>query len=717
MSNKRKWIYSPLWEVFCIIILVLILFYYFCSSRYVFDDAYMFVRYARNLLDGKGYVWNPGGPRVDGLTSPLWMLSIMGVFKMFPVSWENPEDALVLCSFFWAITLLLVLFFTARRLLPPPWKKMAVLAPLAGLLGPFEAKLHATTGMETNMAATLLLLYILFLSYERNTSQSLVKSAALGFLGFACYLVRPEFGLVILFSPALLAFSLYLSKEKNFFRGPLITFLVSLFCLFIYFIIRKFYFGRVLPCSFYVKGSLWFMPYEKFDQEERLRLFTIPFLFLKNSLFVHLILLFCLIRSKNWLKLIYIWFPVYLSLVYLSTILQIMGYGYRYYYPYIFVLFILIILSLKKEKEQPETGRPSGGGIVPSLCPFAAFVLLFILYTGYLSFGQLPFLYKKKKKDVFAKIIKILPPGISVAATEVGKLSAMNPRIIVHDLSGLNDSEFCGGFDPDVLFDRNPDILSLIHDHYHGMIHRIKKHPRFQSYLCAVNLSLWEKNSSFMSCIYINIDSPRIENILQALRTSGIAEDIGAIGGKFGFQSNRKSLFESGNRDIVPFTCVGLGANTDSGIKNYMVIDPCDPFSLLMGVGWHIPETWKGFGCARAMNHTFASFFIPVDSPAPLRLSLSFFPYKPDISPPLNLMISWNDNLLPEDYIPLTGVNNHSWIIPQKLVTKGINKVSLIANRVLIPWKVEPSSQDPRPICIWIHSIECSIVKDAKLQM
>jgi len=38
------------------------------------DDADIYLRYARNLVEGHGLVWNPGGECVEGFTSPAWML-------------------------------------------------------------------------------------------------------------------------------------------------------------------------------------------------------------------------------------------------------------------------------------------------------------------------------------------------------------------------------------------------------------------------------------------------------------------------------------------------------------------------------------------------------------------------------------------------------------------------------------------------------------------
>ena len=39
-----------------------------------YDDANIFFVYARNLVEGHGFVYNVGGERVEGFTSLLWVL-------------------------------------------------------------------------------------------------------------------------------------------------------------------------------------------------------------------------------------------------------------------------------------------------------------------------------------------------------------------------------------------------------------------------------------------------------------------------------------------------------------------------------------------------------------------------------------------------------------------------------------------------------------------
>jgi hypothetical protein len=56
------------------------------GERYfsLFDDAMISMRYARNLANGYGLVWNPGGDRIEGYTNPLWVL-YMSAIHLLPL--------------------------------------------------------------------------------------------------------------------------------------------------------------------------------------------------------------------------------------------------------------------------------------------------------------------------------------------------------------------------------------------------------------------------------------------------------------------------------------------------------------------------------------------------------------------------------------------------------------------------------------------------------
>jgi hypothetical protein len=56
------------------------------GERYfvLFDDAMISMQYARNLQQGYGLVWNPGGPHVEGFSSPLWV-GILALVHFLPL--------------------------------------------------------------------------------------------------------------------------------------------------------------------------------------------------------------------------------------------------------------------------------------------------------------------------------------------------------------------------------------------------------------------------------------------------------------------------------------------------------------------------------------------------------------------------------------------------------------------------------------------------------
>ena len=85
--------YYPL--IFALIVLLYLLYagvyiyktsFVLSGQRYfmLFDDAMVSMRYARNLAEGYGLTWNPGGERVEGYSNPLWVL-LMAIFHLFPI--------------------------------------------------------------------------------------------------------------------------------------------------------------------------------------------------------------------------------------------------------------------------------------------------------------------------------------------------------------------------------------------------------------------------------------------------------------------------------------------------------------------------------------------------------------------------------------------------------------------------------------------------------
>src|SRR5436309_1282910 len=61
-----------------------------------FDDAYMYIRYANNILKGYGYSWNPDGHATYGCTDIVFTFMVALLRRCFP--YLSDERTLLLCS-------------------------------------------------------------------------------------------------------------------------------------------------------------------------------------------------------------------------------------------------------------------------------------------------------------------------------------------------------------------------------------------------------------------------------------------------------------------------------------------------------------------------------------------------------------------------------------------------------------------------------------------
>lgn len=119
---------------------------------YLLDDAFISFRYARNLVEGHGLVYNPG-ERVQGFTNPLWTAFAagflrLGIDPLAGTRWVGIGSYL--------ISVVAVAWLVVREPVPrPPWKQLGpALAPLALIL-PAGLAGFSGTGMETSFVGLL----------------------------------------------------------------------------------------------------------------------------------------------------------------------------------------------------------------------------------------------------------------------------------------------------------------------------------------------------------------------------------------------------------------------------------------------------------------------------------------------------------------------------------------------------------------------------------
>jgi hypothetical protein len=201
-----------------------------------FDDAYITFRYARNLSEGLGFVYNSGQP-VLGTTTPLFTALLAAA----ALGWGSAAipDAANLISLASDAAAVLLLYHLARRAFGSGL--VALLLATAYALNPFRASV-AAGGMEASLFTLLLLL-----SFERLVlARSLVGG---GIAAALAILVRPD---ALLFLAPYFA-SLWLGDRRFAVRSLLLIGVL----LSPWLIGSTLYFGSPLPNSIIAKGHAY----------------------------------------------------------------------------------------------------------------------------------------------------------------------------------------------------------------------------------------------------------------------------------------------------------------------------------------------------------------------------------------------------------------------------------------------------------------------------
>ncbi len=160
------------------------------ASWFLTDDAFISFRYARNLLEGHGLVFNPG-ERVEGYSNFLWVLELAALWGAFGL---RPEHAAPwLSTVFTAATLAAMLWWVARwPALPHRW----LVAWMAMGLVCGSATFAVWTsggGLETRQFTFLVVLAVVCLGLHRDRRPGLLAASLC--LALAA-LTRPEGPLV-----------------------------------------------------------------------------------------------------------------------------------------------------------------------------------------------------------------------------------------------------------------------------------------------------------------------------------------------------------------------------------------------------------------------------------------------------------------------------------------------------------------------------------------
>lgn len=219
----------------------------------LFDDAFISFRYARNLLEGHGLVWNVG-ERVEGYTNFLWTLLVAGL------SWctrlELAQLGLWLSIAVFPVNLWLV--YRLGCVLAAPLGLRLVLPVAALLVAVQDVFVTAgSTGLETGFAVLLVNGGLLRLM----TARSHAANAQAGLLLILATLTRPDHALFFAAGAGVISLEglLQLRREGRralphvlktvvWFGAPSVLYLAHLAW-------RLSYYGEWLPNTFYAKSA------------------------------------------------------------------------------------------------------------------------------------------------------------------------------------------------------------------------------------------------------------------------------------------------------------------------------------------------------------------------------------------------------------------------------------------------------------------------------
>ena len=470
--------------------LVVWLAWFVLRGPLTFDDAYMYHRYGTHVLGGLGVVWNVGGPPTYGLTSQLW-LAVALPFFVLPLS---AATALQLASWLTGgLAIVVMARAVARNARSAELANPAIAIGVVGLpllVHPaFAAQL--TTGMDTTLSL-LANAAIMLVAIRYMTAPGTRLAIAAGLLSFAAILTRPDNGLCALGVPLLAFMSVRATRPWRDLAWlvalPLALTLLAL-------AVGHAYYGSALPLSFYAKSA---HGYDGFLNPES----AIAYFALALSCAIPFIAaLIVAMRRDVRAPMQALMLPAALTVCYLLTVRQIMGWNGRFFIPFLPYVVIPGALALDALLARGLTWRDLGRPLLRGIgIGFAAFVSTIVLQDGIVRLSgaallpqavAMPALESKataplQEKPWFAVVREIgdgviarLPAGTVVAASEVGYIGSVASDIAVIDLVGLNDTRIGrDGLSMDDLIGRQPDIIWFPHQDYTGLRSKMLSDPR-----------------------------------------------------------------------------------------------------------------------------------------------------------------------------------------------------------------------------------------------
>ncbi len=453
-----------------------------------FDDAYMFFRYAQNLVQNHQFAWNPGENPIYGPTSIPYVYVVAAFIKVIPL-----RSNFLLPIISWLIGLFVVILLFVTGLVQtknsgPIHSVLATGCVAFAVVTPFFTY-HATTGMDTTLSILINTLFVL-VATKTAKNHTGGRIFFLGFLAYLSYAIRPDNIIYAISFPLLI----FLVLEPS----PLWRESLAFLAIFILFIagdtlLKIKMFTDFLPLSYYVKQNNFYQGYMgAYQWNPSIYLATFTIGVLPSS-----IVIFANLKSKYIRLFITYLLPVFATFLYYFKVLQIMGEYARYYYPampFIVVLSLLILGDSDKSPIKTDFKKSFNRTVLSVLS-----IVVFVLFLGtigsnlYLSTvpqntntaqntsdSSIPTIGWGRAIVAVASLSSQLMPNTVLAASEVGYIGANAPQVKIIDLVGLNNPAIAHqGFKAEALFLQKPDLIWMPPPDYASIRHEIECNPNF----------------------------------------------------------------------------------------------------------------------------------------------------------------------------------------------------------------------------------------------
>ncbi len=288
-----------------------------------FDDAFIFIRYAKHWLSGAGFSWNAADGTAYGITSFLHLFVVTLLRALTDLSDAGVLTAVSFVAALLSCVVLIVLGFLSVENAGFRKTRMPLLVVPCLLLGS-SLGYHSVTGMETTLSllANALLACCVVL-WSRNRS---LRGLALCLLSaYVSFLTRPDNGLYAWLLPPLFL----VASDRRLWRYSLSYAFLFVLVLVCDGALKKALLGDFVPLPFFAKSSGFYQGYlgtSKWNaMGEMLSFFreALPFM----------LLAVCTASRRAIPRLAAIAVPMLVTFAYYLTVTQIMGWHSRYYYP------------------------------------------------------------------------------------------------------------------------------------------------------------------------------------------------------------------------------------------------------------------------------------------------------------------------------------------------------------------------------------------------